>query len=61
MITKTYESNCCDIGERCGRHNEEKYSVNVLNTVLVNLRLEVDYSGYKTYKLNRITYRKTRT
>lgn len=47
----TYKCNCSNVGERGGSDQKETSPIDVINTVLVDARLEVNYSRYKTYKL----------
>ena len=47
----TYKSNCPNVGERTCSHQKETNTIDVVDTILVDLCLEVYYSHDNTYKL----------
>ena len=49
----TYKSNCPNAAERTCSDQKETNPIDIINTVLVDLCLEVNYSRHKTYKLQR--------
>ena len=51
----TYKSNCPNVGERTCSDQKETNPIDVINTVFVDLCLEVNYSHDKTYELHKIS------
>ena len=56
-FSNTYENDRCNVVKRYRRDKKENRSRYILDTSLIHLRLEVYYSGYKTYELDKIVGR----